>query len=128
FILAQVGMVCLIIVVLQLEPKMWGVRRVAKSVLTGWLVVSLLIAAVLSVSPSLHHHLHPDASKHSHSCAATLLEQGKVTLTVVALFFLAFVSLCIFCLSPVLAARPSLFDLRLCFGRAPPVLSFLPSW
>jgi hypothetical protein len=117
----------LIIVVVQLEPKMWGVRRVAKSVLAGWLVVSLLIAAVLSVSPSLHHHFHKDAPKHSHSCAATLLEQGKVTLTAVALFFLAFVSLCIFCLPSVRAARSMLFDLRLCFGRAPPAFSFLPS-
>ena len=59
--------VCLIARVnLQLEPRLSGLRRVAKPALSGLLALLLLICGTLSVCQALHQLLHNDAAGSHH--------------------------------------------------------------
>jgi len=120
FRLAPVRMAWLIIAGVQPEQKTLDIRRVAKSVLAGLLVMSLLFVAVLSASPALHHHFHHDAANHNHSCAAALLQHGQMMVVDAPQLLEVFALLLLFCLPLAQPARFSSPDLRLGFGRAPP--------
>jgi len=121
FIVAFVKTVWLIITGVRLKQKTLGIRQIAKSVIGGLLIASLLFAAALAASPELHeyfHHHHQDP-KHNHSCAATLLQHGQIMAGTTPLLVI-FVLLFLFCLPLVQPVKFSLPDLRLGFGRAPP--------
>lgn len=120
FRLAPVRMAWLIIAGVQPEQKTLEIRRVAKSVLAGLLVMSLLCVAVLSASPALHQHFHHDAANHNHSCAVALLQHGQMMVVDAPQLLEVFALLLLFCLSLAQPARFSSPDLRLSFGRAPP--------
>jgi len=126
FRVALVRTVWLITAGVRLKRKILDIRRIAKSVVGGLLIASLLFTTAMAASPALHehfHHHHQDPS-HQHSCAVTLLQHGKMmagampSLTVFVLLFL-------FCLPLVQSAKFSSVDLRLGFGRAPPHFSGL---
>jgi len=120
FRVALVKTVWLIIAGVQLKQKTLGIRQIAKSMIGGMLIASLLFAAALAASPELHEHFHHHQTpSHNHFCAATLLKHGQMMAgaTPLLLFFvLAF----LFCLPLVQTAKFSFPDLRLGFGRAPP--------
>jgi len=52
-------------------------RALSKPVLGGALVLFLLLSALASASPSLHHWLHEDHQSPSHYCAITVVEHGQ---------------------------------------------------
>ena len=105
---------------LQLEPRLSGLRRVAKPVLTGLLAGLLLVCGALSVSNALHQSLHNDAAGSHHLCLVCLFAKGQVSAADVALV----AALLVLC--PLLSFRagnPSplpAFDYRLSPSRAPP--------
>lgn len=97
-----------------------GPGALAKSAVTGFLAVLLLLAVLFSVSPALHQTLHAAGNANSHFCLVCSLVQGQVdsaevavVSTVLALGFLLGGRLPN--VSPVLAV-----DFRLSPSRAPP--------
>ncbi len=52
-------------------------RAFGKPVLAGVLVLLLLLSALASASPALHHWLHHDHQSPSHYCLVTALEHGQ---------------------------------------------------
>ncbi len=98
------------------------IRRVLKSAIAGALVLSLLCASILALSPTLHQyfHHHPGGDD-DYLCAVTLLKHGQVLAEGARLAVLGFVLLVLFCLPLALKPTVSFVDLRLQFGRAPPV-------
>jgi len=122
FRLASVGTTWLIIDRVQPQQKNSGIRRIAKSAIAGLLILSWLFVAALSISPSLHQYFHHDAGNADHSCAVTLFAHGKLTAAGAAPVLAVFVSLLMFCVPLAKWVDFSSIDLRLSFGRAPPVL------
>jgi hypothetical protein len=53
-------------------------RAFGRPVLAGTLVLVLLLSALASVSPSLHHLLHKDHQAPTHYCLVTVLEHGQI--------------------------------------------------
>ena len=87
------------------------------------LMMSLwLFVIALAASPSLHQYFHRDASNAEHSCAITLFAHGKLLAAGAAPVLAVFVSLLMFCVPLAKLVELSSIDLRLSFGRAPPVL------
>ena len=109
---------------LQPDQKTLGIRRVAKPALAGLLMMSWLFVNTLAVSPALHQCFHHGAADAGHSCAVTLLAQGNVLAAAGSMALAVLVSLLLFCVPLARAADFSSFDLRLGFGRGPPVPSF----
>ena len=107
---------------MQQEPTTREIRRVLKSALAGALVLTLLCASILALSPTLHQyfHHHPGGDD-DYLCAVTLLKHGQVLAEGARSTFLGFVLLVLFCLPLALKSTHSFLDLRLHFGRAPPV-------
>ena len=52
-------------------------RAFGKPALAGLLVFLLLLSALASASPALHHWLHHDHQSPSHYCLVTALEHGQ---------------------------------------------------
>ena len=52
-------------------------NRLGRSVIAALVVITVLWALVLSVSPQLHKASHAGATSNQHTCAATLLATGK---------------------------------------------------
>jgi hypothetical protein len=107
----------------QLERDHVGFGGRAKSALTGFLAVLLLLAVVFSVSPALHQTLHAGNNANSHFCLACSLAHGQVSATEVALVSGVVVPGLLLGgllpdVSPVLAV-----DYRLSPSRAPPALA-----
>jgi len=49
-----------------------------RAVIAGSLLLGLLLALGLAVSPRLHERFHPDTGSATHECAVTLISAGKV--------------------------------------------------
>jgi hypothetical protein len=103
------------------------VRRKAQSlqsfkVAVAALMMTLLLALfALAASPSLHQYFHHDAGSTEHSCAITLFAHGKLMATGEVPVMAVFVSLLLLRVPLARLAEFSSYDLRLGFGRAPPV-------
>ena len=105
---------------LQLEPRLSGLRRVAKPALSGLLALLLLISGTLSVSQALHQLLHNDAAGSHHVCLVCLFAKEQVSAADVAVVATLLVLLPLFSQR---AGNPSplpAFDYRLSPSRAPP--------
>jgi hypothetical protein len=105
---------------LQVEPRLSGLRRVAKPALSGLLALLLLICGVISVSRALHQLLHNDAAGSHHLCLACSFAKGQVSTADVTLVSGPVI---FFCLCGIRAIKPSPlpgFDYRLSPSRAPP--------
>jgi hypothetical protein len=112
---------------LQLEPRVSGLSRVARSALSGLLALLLLASGVLSVSRALHQLLHNGAAGSDHFCLVCSIAKGQVAAADVAVVA-ALVALCL--VFSFRAANPSplpAFDYRLSPSRAPPALASLPA-
>jgi len=120
FTLARMRTVCLITARVQPEQKNADIRRVARPALAGLLMASWLFVTTLAVSPALHQYFHHGAADAGHSCAVTLLAQGKFLAASAPPALAVFVSLLLFCVPLTRVEEFSSFDLRLGFGRAPP--------
>jgi hypothetical protein len=121
FRLASIGTTWLIIDRVQPEQKTLGVRWIAKSAIAGLLLVSWLFIIAMVASPALHRYFHHDAGSANHSCAVTLFTHGKLVAADAPPVLVVFISLLLFCVPPAKLSEFSSFDLRLSFGRAPPV-------
>jgi len=64
---------------LQVEPRLSGLRRVAKPALSGLLALLLLICGVISVSRALHQLLHNDTTGSHHLCLICSFAKGQVS-------------------------------------------------
>ena len=105
---------------LQVEPRLSGLRWVAKPALTGLLALLLLVSGALSVSHALHQSLHNDTTGSHHFCLVCLFAKGQVSAADVAVVAALLVLFALF--SPY-AGNPSplpSFDYRLSPSRAPP--------
>jgi hypothetical protein len=51
--------------------------KLIRGTIAGWTCAAFLSALALSVSPSWHEALHPDAKAAQHECAVTLIGSGK---------------------------------------------------
>ena len=97
-------------------------RAFGKPVLAGLLVLLVLLSALASASPALHHWLHHDHQAPSHYCLVTALEHGQTAVAGVSVASVAPVlGLCVtalpcesFFISHNLTLHPA---------RGPPVLS-----
>ena len=97
-------------------------RALGKPVLAGALVLFVLLSALASASPELHHWLHEDHQSPSHYCVITTVEHGQADIASV------WVSVVPAAVSLPGSALPceSFFishDLALHPERGPPVLS-----
>ena len=96
-------------------------RGLSRAIGTGWAVALWLVLAGLSSSAQLHQLLHSDAQSFGHECAVTSLAKDGLILPAPMEPAPRAQFLEVGC-APV-AARPDLplRDLRLAFGRAPPL-------
>lgn len=111
---------------LQLEPRLSGLRRVAKPALSGLLALLLLISGTLSVSQALHQLLHNDAAG-SHLCLVCLFAKGQVSAADVAVVAALLVLFPLFSPRPANSSPLPSFDYRLSPSRAPPAPASLLS-
>jgi hypothetical protein len=119
---------CLIAgVTLQVEPRLSGLRRVAKPALSGLLALLLLICGVISVSRALHQLLHNDAAGSHHLCLACSFAEGQISTADVALVAALLVLRLLSCLRAANPAPLPSFDYRLSPSRAPPAAASLLS-
>jgi len=105
---------------LQVEPRLSGLRRVAKPALSGLLALLLLICGTLSVCQALHQLLHNGAAGSHHLCLVCLFAKGQVSAADAAVVAALLV---LFPLFGPRAGNPSplpAFDYRLSPSRAPP--------
>jgi len=109
----------------RLKQKTLGIRQIAKSVIGGLLMASLLFSVALASSPALHEYFHHDAGNEHHACAATLCAHGQFMSADTAPMLAVVVLLFLFCVLPARFAEFYSVDLRLDFGRAPPHFSSL---
>jgi hypothetical protein len=108
-------------VTLQLEPRLSGLKRVAKPALTGLLALLLLVAGVLSVSHALHQLLHNDAAGSHHLCLACSFAKGQISAADIALVAALLVLRPLAGLPPVILSPVPASDYRLSPSRAPPL-------
>lgn len=52
-------------------------NRLGRGVVVALVLMTVLWALVLGISPKLHKAIHPGATSAEHTCAATLLATGK---------------------------------------------------
>jgi len=90
--------------------------------MAGLLLVSWLFTTAMAASPALHEFFHHDAGSPGHSCAVTLFTHGQFLTTDAVPVLAVLVLLFLFCVPLLTSAEFSSVDLRLGFGRAPPVL------
>jgi hypothetical protein len=112
---------------LQVEPRLSGLRRVAKPALSGLLALLLLICGVISVSRALHQLLHNDAAGSHHLCLACSFAKGQISAADVALVAALLVLRLLSCLRAAYPAPLPSFDYRLSPSRAPPAPASLLS-
>jgi disulfide bond formation protein DsbB len=94
--------------------------RPVKTALAGLLAFLILLSAMLSVSPELHHRLHQGSADRAHQCAVTIFSQHQVLLDAAPTALFVFAA-CFFYWLP-LAQTPVLakIDSRLSPSRASP--------
>lgn len=63
---------------MQLERTAFRPAQLGKSALAGLLILTVLFSLLLSASPSLHEHVHHDATQASHECAITVFQKQQL--------------------------------------------------
>jgi hypothetical protein len=86
----------------------------------GLLALVLLVATFLSASHALHQSLHDDAAGNGHFCLLCSFAKGQVSAAAVALFSVALVACCLWCVCPANTSFSPGLDYRLAPSRAPP--------
>ena len=97
-------------------------RRGFYRVVAALALLLFLYLLAMAVCPALHELLHHDANQHGHECAATLFAHGKISADEIVPVLAIVIFALWFGLPSVVAPIIYSFDLRLAFGRAPPLL------
>ena len=105
---------------LQQERSTFGILRVAKSALSGLLVVLLLGAAILSADPSHRQIIHSGTSNDNDLCVVCLLVGGQINMTEVAPILREFISNFVEVDFPATKRIFAAADYRISPSRAPP--------
>jgi hypothetical protein len=102
------------------EPRLKGLSSVAKTALSGLLVVLFLLSGTLAASTALHESLHKDPSASHHLCLVCLFAKGQVSAADVAVIAGLLILIPVFGPHIGNAAPLPAFDYRLAPSRAPP--------